>query len=165
MIAAASIAARGVTIDPEQSDYYRGLGQELFSRWEDMTGEDYRSVDMGIKRTEYREDRYRKGALRALEHSLRLLPSAEAHVAMGHLLAPNGRAIRKAETHRGGENSNALGTARPVLYTTWAARDDGLLPRNLGYTIEDDDVGRWTLQGLVDAHAKPKAKTKRRKRR
>ena len=216
MIAAASIAARGVTIDPEQSDYYRGLGQELFSRWEDMTGEDYRSVDMGIKRTEYREDRYRKGALRALEHSLRLLPSAEAHVAMSHLLAPNGRAIRKAETrlalqlaladlsdptlgaievrpfvaslddtvdlpmrapagtvvaydskvtHRGGENYNPDGTARPVLYTTWAARDDGLLPRNLGYTIEDDDVGRWTLQGLVDAHAKPKAKTKRRKRR
>ena len=68
-------------------------------------------------------------------------------------------------THRGGENSNELGTARPVLYTTWAARDDGLLPRNLGYTIEADDVGRWTLQGLVDAHAKPKAKTKRRKRR
>ena len=68
-------------------------------------------------------------------------------------------------THRGGENYNADGTARPVLYTTWAARDDGLLPRNLGYTIEADDVGRWTLQGLVDAHAKPKAKTKRRKRR
>ena len=131
---------------------------------------------------------------------------------MGHLLAPNGRAIRKAETrlalrhlsdptlgaievrpfvaslddtvdlpmrapagtvvaydskvtHRGGENYNPDGTARPVLYTTWAARDDGLLPRNLGYTIEADDVGRWTLQGLVDAHAKPKAKTKRRKRR
>jgi len=119
MIAAASIAARAVTIDPDQADYYRGLGEDLFSRWEDVTGEDYRSVDMGIKRTEYREDRYRKGALRALEHSLRLLP----------------------------------------------ARDDGLLPRNLGYTIEADDVGRWTLQGLVDAHAKPKAKTKRRKRR
>ena len=68
-------------------------------------------------------------------------------------------------THRGGENYNPDGTARPVLYTTWAARDDGLLPRNLGYTIEADDVGRWTLQGLVDAHAKPKAKNKRRKRR
>ena len=52
-----------------------------------------------------------------------------------------------------------------MCYTTWAARDDGLLPRNLGYTIEADDVGRWTLQGLVDAHAKPKAKNKRRKRR
>ena len=64
----------GVTIDPDQADYYRGLGDDLFSRWEDVTGEDYRSVDMGIKRTEYREDRYRKGALRALEHSLRLLP-------------------------------------------------------------------------------------------
>ena len=51
----------GVTIDPEQSDYYRGLGEDLFARWEDVTGEDYRSVDMGIKRTEYREDRYRKG--------------------------------------------------------------------------------------------------------
>ena len=46
----------GVTIDPEQSEYYRGLGEDLFSRWEDVTGEDYRSVDMGIKRTEYRED-------------------------------------------------------------------------------------------------------------
>ena len=57
MIAAASLAARAVTIDPDQADYYRGLGQELFSRWEDVTGEDYRSVDMGIKRTEYREDR------------------------------------------------------------------------------------------------------------
>ena len=100
MIAAASLAARAVTIDPGQADYYRGLGDDLFSRWEEVTGEDFRSVDMGIKRT-----------------------------------------------------------------TTWAARDDGLLPRNLGYTIEADDVGRWTLQGLVDAHAKPKAKTKRRKRR
>ena len=59
----------GVTIDPEQSEYYRGLGEDLFSRWEDVTGEDYRSVDMGIKRTDYREDRYRKGALRALEHA------------------------------------------------------------------------------------------------
>ena len=92
MIAAASLAARAVTIDPDQADYYRGLGEDLFSRWEDVTGE-------------------------------------------------------------------------AVLYTTWAARDDGLLPRNLGYTIEADDVGRWTLQGLVDAHAKPKAKNKRRKRR
>ena len=103
-----------------------------------MTGEDYRSVDAGIGRR-CREDRYRKGALRA--------------------------AYDSKVTHRGGENYNADGTARPVLYTTWAARDDGLLPRNLGYTIEADDVGRWTLQGLVDAHAKPKAKTKRRKRR
>ena len=52
MIAAASLAARAVTIDPDQADYYRGLGEDLFSRWEDVTGEDYRSVDMGIKRTE-----------------------------------------------------------------------------------------------------------------
>ena len=63
----------GVTIDPEQSDYYRGLGEDLFSRWEDVTGEDYRSVDMGIKRTEYREDRRklertRDRATRPLHH-------------------------------------------------------------------------------------------------
>ena len=130
MIAAASLAARAVAIDPEQSDYYRGLGEDLFSRWEDVTGEDYRSVDMGIKRTEYREDRYRKGALRALEHSLRLLPSAEAHVAMGHLLAPNGRAIRKAETRLALRHLEAAITLSPATVEADEAQRIALLPRS-----------------------------------
>ena len=70
-------------------------------------------------------------------------------------------------THRGGANTNT-DVARPILYTTWMARDDGLLPRNLGYTILAEDVGRWTLKGIVDAHARSKGKagkTKRRTRR
>ena len=117
----------GVTIDPEQSDYYRGLGEDLFARWEDVTGEDYRSVDMGIKRTEYREDRYRKGALRALERSLRLLPSSEAHVAMGHLLAPNGRAIRKAETRLALRHLEAAITLSPATVEADEAQRIALL--------------------------------------
>lgn len=45
--------------------------------------------------------------------------------------------------HRGGANSGV--DPRPVLYTTWMAGDDGLLPRNMGYTIPEDDLGAWTL--------------------
>lgn len=48
--------------------------------------------------------------------------------------------------HRGGAN---VGNApRPVLYTTWMAADDGLLPRNMGYTIEHAEMGAWTLGRL-----------------
>lgn len=48
--------------------------------------------------------------------------------------------------HRGGANTGAQ--PRPVLYTSWMARDDGLLPRNLGYTLPAGDVGAWTLGRL-----------------
>ena len=50
--------------------------------------------------------------------------------------------------HRGGAN---LGNEpRPVLYTTWMATDDGLLPRNMGYTIEHAEMGAWTLARLQE---------------
>ena len=155
MIAAASLAARAVTIDPDQADYYRGLGQELFSRWEDVTGEDYRSVDMGIKRTEYREDRYRKGALRALEHSLRLLPSAEAHVSMGHLLAPNGRAIRKAETRLALRHLEAAITLSPATVEADEAQRIALLHDALTCPIspaaQSDDEDEEDDDAVFDA--------------
>jgi len=49
--------------------------------------------------------------------------------------------------HRGGANRGV--EPRPVLYTTWMAGDDGLLPRNMGYTIPEDDLGAWTLRRLA----------------
>ena len=53
--------------------------------------------------------------------------------------------------HRGGANIGD--TPRPVLYTTWMAADDGLLPRNMGYTIAEADMAAWTLERLQDAHS------------
>lgn len=50
--------------------------------------------------------------------------------------------------HRGG--ANVGNKPRPVLYTTWMATDDGLLPRNMGYTIEHGEMGAWTLGRLQD---------------
>ena len=55
--------------------------------------------------------------------------------------------------HRGGANTGAQ--PRPVLYTSWMARDDGLLPRNLGYTLPAADVGAWTL-GRVRTQTAPR---------
>ena len=55
--------------------------------------------------------------------------------------------------HRGGAN---VGNApRPVLYTTWMAADDGLLPRNMGYTIEHAEMGAWTLGRLQEREEEP----------
>ena len=38
---------------------------------------------------------------------------------------------------------------RPALKLAFMALDDGLLPRNLGYTLPGEDLGRWTLDGLL----------------
>ena len=48
--------------------------------------------------------------------------------------------------HRGG--SNRGDRARPVLYLTWMATDDGLLPLHMGYTLPPEDLGRWTVASL-----------------
>lgn len=48
--------------------------------------------------------------------------------------------------HRGG--SNRGDRARPVLYLTWMATDDGLLPLHMGYTLPREDLGRWTVDSL-----------------
>ena len=48
--------------------------------------------------------------------------------------------------HRGG--ANAGGAARPVLYLTLMARDDGLIPRQMGYTLPPADLGQWTAESL-----------------
>ena len=48
--------------------------------------------------------------------------------------------------HRGGSNRGER--ARPVLYLTWMATDDGLLPLHMGYTLPPEDLGRWTVASL-----------------
>ena len=55
--------------------------------------------------------------------------------------------------HRGGANVGNM--PRPVLYTTWMAADDGLLPRNMGYTIEHAEMGAWTLRRLQEREGEP----------
>lgn len=55
--------------------------------------------------------------------------------------------------HRGG--ANVGNTPRPVLYTTWMAADDGLLPRNMGYTIAHAEMGAWNLARLQEREGEP----------
>ncbi len=66
-----------------------------------------------------------------------------------HLKAGSVVAYDSKVWHRGGANVGSQ--PRPVLYTTWMAADDGLLPRNLGFTLPDSDIGAWTLARLQGA--------------
>ena len=55
--------------------------------------------------------------------------------------------------HRGG--ANVGNTPRPVLYTTWMAADDGLLPRNMGYTIAHAEMGERGYKSVKANRSRP----------